>query len=97
MTSHLMENCHNPSLRALKDRFLAYGWQYLRVEDGNNLEEIAKALEEARADLDRPTMIEVRTVIGYGSPNRAGTSGVHGAPLGADELKLTKESYQMDV
>ncbi|MCQ6280072.1 transketolase [Bacillus sp. EB600] len=79
---------------SVKDRYLAYGWQYLRVEDGNNLEEIAKALEEARADLDRPTMIEVRTVIGYGSPNRAGTSDVHGAPLGAEELKLTKESYQ---
>ena len=79
---------------SVKDRFLAYGWQYVRVEDGNNLEEIAKALEEARNDLDRPTMIEVRTVIGYGSPNRAGTSGVHGAPLGADELKLTKEAYK---
>ncbi|MEH7094499.1 transketolase [Neobacillus vireti] len=79
---------------SVKGRFEAYGWQYLRVEDGNNLEEIAKALEEARNDLDRPTMIEVRTVIGYGSPNRAGTSGVHGAPLGADELKLTKEAYK---
>ncbi|ETI67611.1 transketolase [Neobacillus vireti] len=79
---------------SVKGRFEAYGWQYLRVEDGNNLEEIAKAIEEARNDLDRPTMIEVRTVIGYGSPNRAGTSGVHGAPLGADELKLTKEAYK---
>ncbi|MEH7116869.1 transketolase [Neobacillus vireti] len=79
---------------SVKGRFEAYGWQYLRVEDGNNLEEIAKALEEARSDLDRPTMIEVRTVIGYGSPNRAGTSGVHGSPLGANELKLTKEAYK---
>ncbi|EKN70627.1 transketolase [Neobacillus bataviensis LMG 21833] len=79
---------------SVKDRFQAYGWQYLRVEDGNNLEEIANALEEAKNDLERPTMIEVRTVIGYGSPNRAGTSGVHGAPLGADELKLTKEAYK---
>ncbi len=79
---------------SVKERFKSYGWQYLRVEDGNNLDEIAKALEEARNDLDRPTMIEVRTVIGYGSPNRAGTSGVHGAPLGADELKLTKEAYK---
>ena len=79
---------------SVKDRFLSYGWQYIRVEDGNNLEEISKALEEARTDLDRPTMIEVRTVIGYGSPNRAGTSGVHGSPLGADELKLTKEAYK---
>jgi transketolase len=79
---------------SVKNRFLSYGWQYLRVEDGNNLDEISKALEEARNDLERPTMIEVRTVIGYGSPNRAGTSGVHGSPLGADELKLTKEAYK---
>ncbi|MEH7109938.1 transketolase [Bacillus sp. JJ1764] len=79
---------------SVKERFQSYGWQYLRVEDGNNLEEISKALEEARNDLDRPTMIEVRTVIGYGSPNRAGTSGVHGSPLGANELKLTKEAYK---
>ncbi|WP_163184133.1 transketolase [Neobacillus sedimentimangrovi] len=79
---------------SVKERFQSYGWQYLRVEDGNNLEEIAKALEEAKSDLDRPTLIEVRTVIGYGSPNRAGTSGVHGAPLGKEELKLTKEAYQ---
>ena len=79
---------------SVKERFQAYGWQYIRVEDGNNLEEISRALEEARSDLDRPTMIEVKTVIGYGSPNRAGTSGVHGAPLGAAELKLTKEAYK---
>ncbi|NRD79062.1 transketolase [Bacillus sp. BRMEA1] len=79
---------------SVKDRFLSYGWQYLRVENGNNLEEISKALEEARTDLEHPTLIEVRTVIGYGSPNRAGTSGVHGSPLGASELKLTKEAYQ---
>jgi transketolase len=79
---------------SVQKRFESYGWQYIRVEDGNNLDEIAKALEEARTDLDRPTMIEVRTTIGYGSPNRAGTSGVHGAPLGADELKLTKEAYK---
>ncbi|AMQ20239.1 transketolase [Geobacillus sp. JS12] len=75
-------------------RFQAYGWQYLRVEDGNNIEEIAKALEEARADLSRPTLIEVKTTIGYGAPNKAGTSGVHGAPLGAQEAKLTKEAYR---
>ncbi|MEW9050022.1 MAG: transketolase [Neobacillus sp.] len=79
---------------SVKERFQSYGWQYIRVEDGNNLEEVANALEEARGDLDHPTMIEVRTVIGYGSPNRAGTSGVHGSPLGADELKLTKEAYK---
>lgn len=79
---------------SVKDRFIAYGWQYIRVEDGNNLEEIAKALEEARKDMDRPTLIEVKTVIGYGAPNKAGKSDVHGAPLGAEELKLTKEFYK---
>ncbi len=61
----------------MKDRFIAYGWQYIRVEDGNNLEEIAKALEEARKDMDRPTLIEVKTVIGYGAPNKAGKSDVN--------------------
>lgn len=76
------------------DRFKAYGWQYLRVEDGNNLEEIAKALEEAKAETSKPTLIEVKTVIGYGSPNKSGTSDVHGAPLGEDEMKLTKEYYK---
>lgn len=79
---------------SIEGRFKAYGWQYVRVEDGNNLEEIAKAIEEAKSDSDRPTMIEVKTVIGYGSPNLSGKSDVHGAPLGADELKLTKEAYK---
>ncbi|MFC4183314.1 transketolase [Saccharococcus thermophilus] len=79
---------------SVEQRFKAYGWQYLRVEDGNNIEEIAKALEEAKADTTRPTLIEVKTTIGYGSPNKAGTSNVHGAPLGTEELKLTKEAYK---
>lgn len=79
---------------SVADRFKAYGWQYLRVEDGNDLEAVAKAIEEAKQDLNRPTLIEVKTVIGYGSPNMAGTSDVHGSPLGANELKLTKEAYK---
>jgi transketolase len=79
---------------SVEGRFKAYGWQYIRVEDGNNLDEIAKAIEEAKTDADRPTMIEVKTIIGYGSPNLSGKSDVHGAPLGADELKLTKEAYK---
>jgi transketolase len=79
---------------SVADRFKAYGWQYLRVEDGNDLTEIAKAIEEAKQDESRPTLIEVRTVIGYGSPNKSGKSESHGAPLGADEIKLTKEAYQ---
>ena len=78
---------------SVAERFGAYGWQYLRVEDGNDVNSIAKAIEEAKTDENRPTLIEVKTVIGYGSPNRSGKSAVHGAPLGADELKLTKEAY----
>ncbi|KAB2335533.1 transketolase [Bacillus mesophilum] len=79
---------------SVEQRFKSYGWQYIRVNDGNDLHEIAKALEEAKDDENRPTMIEVKTVIGFGSPNKSGKSDVHGAPLGADELKLTKEAYK---
>lgn len=78
---------------SVEQRFKAYGWQYIRVEDGNNIEEIAQAIAEAQKDLQRPTLIEVKTTIGYGSPNKAGTADVHGAPLGKDEIKLTKEVY----
>lgn len=77
-------------------RFEAYGWQVLRVEDGNNTEEIAAALQEAKANTDQPTLIEVRTVIGYGSPNKSASAASHGAPLGADEIKLTKEFYEWE-
>ena len=73
-------------------RFDAYGWHTDRVADGNDVEALRKAVQAARED-DRPSLIAVRTVIGYGSPNKAGTSGVHGAALGADEVALTKESY----
>ena len=77
-------------------RFESYGWQVLFVEDGNNLEEIRAAIKEAKANKEQPTLIEVKTVIGYGSPNKSGKSDVHGAPLGADEIKLTKEYYGWD-
>ena len=79
---------------SVQERFKAYGWQYLRVEDGNDLDAIAKAIEEAKKDESKPTLIEVRTVIGYGSPNKSGKADSHGAPLGADEIKLTKEAYK---
>ncbi|NWN94691.1 MAG: transketolase [Bacillus sp. (in: Bacteria)] len=79
---------------SVADRFKAYGWQYLRVEDGNDMAQVAKAIEEAKADTSRPTLIEVKTIIGYGSPNKSGKSAAHGAPLGEDELKLTKEAYK---
>ncbi|MDQ3128211.1 MAG: transketolase [Chloroflexota bacterium] len=76
-------------------RFEAYGWHALRVEDGNDVEEIAAAIEEARAD-DRPSLIAVRTHIGFGSPNRQDTQKAHGAPLGPDEVRLVKEAYGWD-
>lgn len=81
----------------VQKRFEAYGWQVLRVEDGNDLPAIEKAIQEAQADTNRPTLIEVKTVIGYGSPNKQGKGGhggTHGSPLGADEAKLTKEAYK---
>jgi len=81
----------------VQKRFEAYGWQVLRVEDGNDLPAIEKAIKEAQADTNRPTLIEVKTVIGYGSPNKQGKGGhggTHGSPLGAEEAKLTKEAYK---
>ncbi|TXL67769.1 transketolase [Cerasibacillus terrae] len=77
-------------------RFEAYGWQVLRVEDGNDLEEIKDALQKAKNNKEQPTLIEVKTVIGYGSPNKSASSASHGAPLGTDEVKLTKEYYEWD-
>jgi len=76
-------------------RFDAYGWHTARVEDGNDTEAIAAAVGAARDD-PRPSLIAVRTVIGYGSPNRAGTQKAHGQPLGADEVRLTKQAYGWD-
>jgi transketolase len=73
------------------ERFRGYGWQTLAVEDGNDLVEIDLALREARMENERPSIIFVRTHLGYGSPNRQDTFSAHGSPLGAEEVKLTKE------
>ncbi len=73
-------------------RFKAYGWQVLIVKDGNNVDEIDEAIIAAQRDTKRPSMIICNTTIGYGSPNRAGTSKAHGAPLGKDEVKATKDA-----
>lgn len=70
-------------------RFEAYGWQVLSA-DGHNAEEIVTAIEAARAESAKPTLIRCKTVIGFGSPAKAGTSDVHGAPLGADEVTATR-------
>ena len=74
----------------VKKRFEAYGFQTLVVEDGNNLEEIGAAIEAAKADLTRPSMITVKTKIGFGSP-REGMASAHGEPLGADNIKSLRE------
>ncbi|MEB8128321.1 transketolase [Mammaliicoccus sciuri] len=79
----------------VKERFSSYGWSYILVEDGNDLEAIDKAITEAKT-LDGPTLIEVKTVIGYGAPNKAGTNGVHGAPLGEEERELALKVYGLD-
>ncbi|MDG2990124.1 transketolase [Candidatus Synechococcus calcipolaris G9] len=74
-------------------RFEAYGWHVQHVPDGNtNLEAIAAAIEAAKAVTDKPSLIKVTTTIGYGSPKKAGTAGVHGAALGPDEVTATREN-----
>ena len=74
-------------------RFEAYGWHVLHVEDGNtDLEGFAKAIAEAKAVTDKPTMIKVTTTIGYGSPNKQGTADAHGSVLGPDEIQLTRDN-----
>lgn len=76
----------------VQKRFEAFGFQTLVVEDGNNLEEIGKAIEEAKADLSRPTMITVKTQIGYGCPAKQGKASAHGEPLGAENVAALKEN-----
>jgi transketolase len=74
-------------------RYQSMGWQVLTVEDGNDLNAIDEALKTAQSQTDQPSFIIVKTVIGYGSPNKAGTSKAHGSPLGADEIALTRQAY----
>jgi transketolase len=73
-------------------RFEAYGWHVMQVDDGNDLKAIENALNEARNETDRPSLIAVKTSIGFGSPNRQDTAKAHGEPLGDEERKLTKEN-----
>lgn len=77
-------------------RFEALGWQYLRVKEQNDLAEISAAIAAAKSEIGKPTIIEVKTTIGYGSPNKAGRgghAGPHGNPLGKEETLLTKQAY----
>jgi transketolase len=73
-------------------RFAAYGWHVQTVEDGNDVEALERAMAAAAAERERPSFIRVRTVIGYGSPKKAGTAKAHGEPLGPDEARATKRA-----
>lgn len=77
-------------------RFESYGWHVQTVEDGNDVDALRKALENAVNETEKPSLIKVRTHIGYGSPNKHDSPGVHGSPLGEDEIKLTKENLGFD-
>ena len=74
-------------------RFIGYGWNVTRVGDANDLDMLRRAFETFRKTSDRPTLIIVDSHIGYGSPNKQDTSAAHGSPLGAEEIRLTKQNY----
>lgn len=76
---------------SVRARYDAYGWHTILVEDGNNIEAIELAIEEAKA-AGKPSLIEIKTVIGYGAPTKGGTNAVHGAPLGAEEAAATRKA-----
>ena len=78
----------------IQKRFESYGWNYLKVQDGNDIEALNTAIESAKQNTGGPTLVEVKTVIGFGSPNKSGKSDSHGAPLGSDEAILTKAAYE---
>ena len=74
-------------------KFQGLGWHTIHVSDANDLNALQAAFDEFKATADKPTLIVVNSIIGYGSPNKANTHGAHGAPLGEDECKLTKKNY----
>src|SRR5206468_13109791 len=77
-------------------RFEAYGWQVLEVADANDIEALRGAIRTAQGADDQPTLIRVKSIIGYPSPNKAGTSKAHGAALGDEEVALTKQVMGWD-
>ena len=76
----------------VEKRFVAYGWHTQSIEDGNDLEAVERAIENAQREKDRPSLILVHTHLGYGSPHKQDTYEAHGSPLGVEEVKLTKEN-----
>jgi transketolase len=80
----------------VSERFRAYGWHVQEIADANDVHAIELAITNAKAEAQKPSLIRVRSLIAYGSPNKSGTAGSHGAPLGADEVKLVKEFFGFD-
>ncbi len=78
---------------SIKGKFEAMNWQYIKVEDGNDIDAINDAICAAKENLEQPTIIEVKTVIGFGAPN-SGESAVHGAPLGEDNTKIVRKNLE---
>ena len=78
-----------------KQRFQSYGWHVVEI-DGHNIDEINKATEEAQQETERPSMICCKTTIGFGSPNKSGTAGIHGSPLGDDEIAITRKELNWE-
>ncbi|MDP8214192.1 MAG: transketolase [Candidatus Euphemobacter frigidus] len=92
--SNLISLAGSTSLTFTEDvakRYQAYGWQVLRVDDGNDLTAINGAIQDAREESNRPSLIMVRTIIGYGAPHKKGTFGAHGSPLGEEEIAEAKK------
>jgi transketolase len=77
----------------VRAKFEAQNWHVVTVQDGNDLEEIQKAIQAGKDAVARPTLVRIKTHIAYGSPNKQGTPDAHGSPLGADEIKLVKQFY----
>ncbi len=77
----------------VRAKFEAQNWHVVTVEDGNDFNAVQKALQAGKDAVARPSLVQVKTQIAYGSPNKANTAGAHGAPLGEDEVKLTKQFY----
>jgi len=78
-------------------RFKSYNWHVIKVDDGNDIDSIKNAFEESKLETKRPSMIMLRTQIAYGSPNKQGSADAHGAPLGEEEVRLTKERLGFPV
>lgn len=82
---------------SVADRFKAYGWQVIENVDGHNIDQLREALNQAKSDKERPTLIMAKTHIALGAPNKQDTSDAHGAPLGEDEIKGLKEKFELPV